>query len=258
MANPVIKTIKENEWRLMATAVTICTLSLLDESQNCLYTYRLTGGTIPDSVDEGIRILNQSITIRSDLQIDIYVMALNNNGKIRVDNLGAIVLDDLTEAQVSIDYNHHEIHEGNHFFYASYITLGNAAVGDYVLAIGAKPLHFVFSLSSDIAGFSLLTYENVTANNDGTLITATNNNRTINKLSTAVLRYNPTSIVITGAVLLRSQKVGVGGTPSSRVGGSINRSDEVILKANTKYLLRITNLSTSNNDINIGMTWYEQ
>jgi hypothetical protein len=52
-------------------------------------------------------------------------------------------------------------------------------------------------------------------------------------------------------------KVATATNPANRTGGSVDRSDEVILKPNTKYLLRITNLSTSNNDINVGMTWYE-
>lgn len=156
-----------------------------------------------------------------------------------------------------IDYNHLQIHEGENFFYSNYITLGNGAVGNFVLECGNKDVHFVFALSSDIAGFSFVTYEGATADADGSLITIYNNNRASGNISKAKLRYNPSNIV-TGSVLLRNGKVGTATNPANRTGGSVTRSDEVILKANTKYLLRITNLSTSNNDINIGMSWYEE
>jgi hypothetical protein len=170
------------------------------------------------------------------------------------------IVDQNTLASVDIDYNHHEIHEGDHFYYSNYITLANVAVGNYVLEVGEKAVHFVFAVSSDIAGFTVETYEGITASADGTVIEIFNNNRTLaeDMPSSSVLRYNPVTIgSITGLKKLRNAKVGVGGTPSSRVAGSLQRSDEVILKKNTKYLLRITNLSTSNNDINIGMSWYE-
>lgn len=45
--------------------------------------------------------------------------------------------------------------------------------------------------------------------------------------------------------------------PSSRIAGSVGRSDEVILDPGVKYLLRITNLSSSDNYLNVGMSWYE-
>lgn len=155
-----------------------------------------------------------------------------------------------------IDLNHLTIHNGDHYFYSTYITLGNAGVGDYVLECGKYDVHFVYTLGSDIAGFTFATYEGVTADSDGTLLSIRNNNRESAKQSTAKLRYNPSNIV-TGSVLLRNGKIGTATNPANRTGGSVNRTDEVILKSRTKYLLRITNLSTSNNDINVGMSWYE-
>jgi hypothetical protein len=85
MANPVIKTIKENEWRLMATSVTAGNIWLLDESQNALFTYRMTGGIAPTTADEGVRFQGQGMIISNDAPIDVYIMALNDNGKVRVD-----------------------------------------------------------------------------------------------------------------------------------------------------------------------------
>lgn len=168
------------------------------------------------------------------------------------------LIDRASRANANMDLNHHEIHEGDHFFVAEYITLGNAAVGDFILEIGDKDIHFVFAAWSDIAGFIVQTYEAITASADGTVIPFLNNCRPLkNKTTFGVLRYNPVTVgSIVGLIRLRNTKVGAGVTPSSRVAGSVQRSDEVVLSKNTKYLLRITNLSTSNNDINIAMSGY--
>lgn len=257
MSNPVIKTIKKDEWRKIASNVVYCSIHLIDENQNAVFTYRTAGDLTAIDNDEGIRITNKSVKLKSDLNIDVYVMALNDNGKIRVDSTGLMIIDELSNVPIGIDYNHHEIHKGQHYFYSGFITLGNAATGNFTL-LSTKDVHFVFSIFSDIAGFTFATYENVTANNDGTLIDIRNNNRDLNIASSSVLRYNPTNVSTAGATLLRSNRLGAGGNPSSRVAGSVTRADEVILKADIKYLLTITNLSTDNNYLNIGMSWYEK
>jgi len=170
------------------------------------------------------------------------------------------LIDRSSRSDTNIDLNHHEIHEGDHFFVAEYITLGNVAVANFVLEVGAKDVHFVFAVWSDLAGFIVQTYEAITASADGTVIPILNNCRPLKSIvSLATLRQDPATIgSIVGLVRLRNSKVGSGGNASSRVAGSLQRSDEVVLTKNTKYLLRITNLSTSNNDINYAMAWYEQ
>lgn len=85
MANPVMMNIKENEWRIVATNVTSGNIWLLDENQNALFTYRDTGESAPTDENEGVRFQQPGMIIANDEPIDVYVMALNNNGKIRVD-----------------------------------------------------------------------------------------------------------------------------------------------------------------------------
>lgn len=84
IANPVIKSLKKDEWRLVASNVTKCDLWLIDEGQNALYTYRITGGTAPTDKNEGVRFIKPYMFIRFDYAIDIYVMALENNGHLSV------------------------------------------------------------------------------------------------------------------------------------------------------------------------------
>lgn len=167
-------------------------------------------------------------------------------------------IDHDSEALVAIETDHARIHAGETFFYVDYYTVANSGVLDFVLECGAKEVHYVFGISSDMAGFTLSTYEGVTVTDaTGSVLNVNNQNRESNNIPTAILKLNPTVQAITTELLLRRTKIGQGGAPSSRVGGSVSRGSEVVLKANTKYLLRITNLSTSNNDINVSMQWYE-
>lgn len=164
---------------------------------------------------------------------------------------------DITNSNVNIDFEHHQIHSGNNYFYQDYITVGNVGVLDYVLQTGSKSIHYTYTVNSDQAGFTFITMSPVTADSDGTLITPFNNNTTSQNKSTVTLRLNPSNIVTTGATTIRKGYAGTATNPAQRTGGSIDRNAEVILKPNTKYLLRITNLSTNNNDIQVGMLWYE-
>lgn len=165
--------------------------------------------------------------------------------------------DSTTGGLVNIDLNHHEIHEGDHFFISSYFTASSTATNDIIIETGAKYCHLVFSIDSNEYGFSLTTYEGVTANTDGTLINSFNNNRPSITAPTATYRLNPTSIVTTSATLIRSTLTGTAVTPLTRSAGSAVREDEVILKTNTKYLIRIANLGSGNNNINFKFNWYE-
>lgn len=165
--------------------------------------------------------------------------------------------DHLNSAIATLDVEHYEIHEGDHFFYSTVFSLASGATAIYTLKTGAKPIHFVFSTVGNDAGISGNTYENVTANEDGTLITINNNNRNSANTTTTTIRFNPTGLNTTGSVLLRTFRAGTGGTPLTRSAGSISRGNEIIFKPNTKYSLSITNLSTSTNNVSFETSWYE-
>lgn len=165
---------------------------------------------------------------------------------------------DSTGSYISIDLEHHEIHEGEAYFYSNYHTVLASGSLNFVFLIGNKNIHYVYTINSDQAGYYFSTYEGITSDDNGTLITPRNHNREYTDASTGTLRLNPTNIVTTGAILLRNGYAGTAVNPSQRTGGSISRSNEVILKKNTRYLLRITNMSSSvSNDIQVGMDWYE-
>ena len=165
--------------------------------------------------------------------------------------------DTITNSIGTIDTEHREIHKGNHFFYANTYEIAGSTTTNFILQTGAKEIHFTFALSSTVAGISYDTYEEVTANEDGTLVTPLNNYRESASATTVTIRLNPTGISTVGATLLRAIRSGNAGATAFQTSGNVDRGNEVIFKANTKYLLAITNLSASTNYINFDANWYE-
>jgi hypothetical protein len=80
MADPVKKSLKKDEWRLMCSNVTVFVISLIDENQNCIYTYRDYLSEAPNSDSDGIRFPNPILTSHFDYPVDVYIKALDDNG----------------------------------------------------------------------------------------------------------------------------------------------------------------------------------
>ena len=96
-----------------------------------------------------------------------------------------IETDDATWTLQTIDYEHHEIHAGSHFFYTDAVTLANAAVQDYLITTPdtAKWAHLIFSATGS-AITTIQLYEG--SDKDGTTPqTIFNSDR--NSLKTSVL-----------------------------------------------------------------------
>lgn len=85
MADPIFVDITpENTWVKVATDVTIGQVWVVDYSVQYLQTYRDTGAAAPTLRSDGVD-LEEVAWINSTLGIDVYVMALNGDGRVRVD-----------------------------------------------------------------------------------------------------------------------------------------------------------------------------
>lgn len=206
-------------------------------------------GVLNAGADDDSDVYEVVITYDQTLDVNIVIL------KGIVDSINSILegaKDLVTNTIGTIDTEHREIHEGHHFFNSIYIPLAGSGVLDLVIETGNKNAHVTFDINSADAGFVFTTYEGVTANADGTLQTLLNNRRESLEVSSLAMRLNPTSVV-PGSNVIRSGLYGTAGGTA----GSVSRGNEVIFKKNTKYLLRVTNLSTSINNINITHNWYE-
>lgn len=182
------------------------------------------------------------------------------DGKLQVEDKNLTNAKDTATNNLGIiETEHKEIHEGNHFFNSYLLSMTGNATYDWVLITGEKYAHVTFTLQTAEAGFSFITYEGITANNDGTIVpNILNNNRNSANASTILFRLAPTGVVTIGSQQVRQGHYGTAAGTGNSVGGSVTRENELILKPNTKYLLRITNLSAQANRMNITHSWYEK
>ena len=164
--------------------------------------------------------------------------------------------DGTTRALPTIDYAHHEVHSGSHYYISGHVTLSDTS-GHYVKLVTPNTdswAHFKWDIiSSGVLETNF--YEGATGGMAGGAgVTPLNNNRN----STGV-----SGVTITSGVSVATSKgtkidsVKVGGTGFKSVsGGSIGRDDEIILKKNETYFREFISSSTGN-VVSFKAYWYE-
>ena len=159
-----------------------------------------------------------------------------------------------------IDYPHHEIHVGSHYFATGVATLPINDVLDFtwVMPNTTKWVHWMWKLdtSSEMAWY---VYEGAVITNAlANTVTPFNSDRNSLSTSGTVMKYEIQADLaaanadtdVTGATLLKSGISGAG-----RTAGGDGREYEMILKQNTIYCLRA--VATAAGYIDFDMEWYE-
>lgn len=165
-------------------------------------------------------------------------------------------IDNATSSLITIDYAHHEVHSGSHFFICGNSTLGSGDTLDFQITTGdtTRWVHITYSYENT-QNLTMQVYEgaNVTAN--GTAVTPINNNRNSTKVST-ISRIQTNGTVTSAGTLLYSYSSGVAGNANSSRSGANERSNELILKQNTTYRFRFLS-GGSGNIFAYCAEWYE-
>jgi hypothetical protein len=171
--------------------------------------------------------------------------------------------DRTTNAIKTVPYEHYEIHVGSHYFIYTTIDIPADDWLDIQIVTPntTRWAHFVPYVASE-AGIDSFIYEGVTILQAGTAITPLNRNR--NSANTSGLTF--ASIIntseananldtsIEGALLIGAATSGSG----RNVGGEVEGRNEIILKQNTAYSIRIHSLdNTATKYVNLLLTWYE-
>ena len=147
------------------------------------------------------------------------------------------------EAVIGIDYAHYKIHEGEHYFHMNFVDLSINAVRDIRITTGdnTKYSHFLFYLDAETET-EWLFYENSTIITPGTNMTLRNNNRNSNKTSSMTIDYidNGNLAGANADTTVSADDRLLGGLlGSGKTGGVQQRENEIILKPNTTYTLRL-------------------
>jgi hypothetical protein len=155
-------------------------------------------------------------------------------------------MDSMTYVQASIEYEHKEIHEGNHFFYEDYAALAQDAAIDFGIYTpdGKTWTHIVWEIVSTL-GMTVQMYEDANITWDGTDLTAFNNNRNHSKENNW-MQFQSDPTVNNVGTLLAERQIGSASNPNLGLPGDGGRNREIILKKNTIYLWRLTSLNNAN------------
>jgi hypothetical protein len=161
--------------------------------------------------------------------------------------------DNIFKAPLVVDIGHHEIHEGDTFTFCEVISLGNGASQDYIITTPntTKWAHFGYNVDfNDGAGLFYMYADSDRAGT--TLQNVYNRNMNSATVNTTTVKKDQTGGTTDGTVIC-TKRAGSGKT----LAGVASSGSERVLKQNRKYLIRLTNATTSTNNVSVEFTWYE-
>jgi len=170
-------------------------------------------------------------------------------------------LDKVTNSIQTIDYAHHEIHAGSHFFVTGVQDLSTNQVLDFtwVMPDTTTWTHWLWSIDTE-AETAWYVYEGAVITNAlANTVTPLNSNRNSETTSGTTMKYEVQANLtaanadtdVTSATLLKS---GISGSGKGK-GGEASREYELILKQNTIYCMRA--VATAAGYIDFDMEFYE-
>jgi hypothetical protein len=181
-----------------------------------------------------------TVTIGSQATVSIY----GSQGEVFGQDASTLTMQ-------TIEYEHHEIHSGSHYFLTGYNTLDNTNVHDYTIKTPdtGKWAHLLFEIETSDAT-TINVYEGASAVSGASLslFTPINNNRNSANTSDLTIWSLP-SIAGVGSQIISHKW-------PNKTQGSLNRDHELVLKQNETYLWRFTSGANAN-IINFDVTWYE-
>lgn len=163
--------------------------------------------------------------------------------------------DDYSDAQTTIDYGHHEIHEGDHYSVEGYETLGSAGTVAFCLTTpnNGKYANMLFSIEST-GNTEFNSYRYGSYSTGGTqAIPINSNHNSAGTSDTAVFRN---STIISLGSNFQAKSVGVSGSPVRTSGGDVRSENEHVLKENSVYIYHIKS-NSADNVISYHGNWYE-
>jgi hypothetical protein len=162
--------------------------------------------------------------------------------------------DPLSGHLIFLGHTEHEVHKGELFMAEHSDNVANGNSLEMMITTSTSPTHFAVSVA---AGGQVTVYLfEGTAKTAGTGITPRNFNRTKSDATSVVVAHTPGGAG-DGTAIINGRLVPGGATVQTRVGASARSGTELILKASTKYLLRVTNTSGGAIDINPSIVFYD-
>lgn len=162
-------------------------------------------------------------------------------------------MDSTTNALIGVDYAHHEVHDGSHYFIKKWADITGAATVAYFMFVTpntTKRIHAKVAIAAE-AEFRVEIFEGGTVSANGTALTAINNDR--DSASTAgLLAYNAPTVTSDGTQIWDTV---VGSGKNSTI--SLGLNYEIIAATDETYLFKITKVAAGTHWIDFDFFWYE-
>ena len=166
---------------------------------------------------------------------------------------------------VTIEIEHHKVHEGEIFFASDDATGVNIATPKFYLLttpdanITGKHIHFAYTLNVNrSAKFEI--WEDSFINASGTLLNIGNADRNSTKVNYVEI-YKDATVNASGSRIavfhVGSAASGLGANAVTGGGGADSKLPELILKSDTKYIFKISP-KEDDLDMSIGFGYYQQ
>ena len=163
----------------------------------------------------------------------------------------ALSIDDVTNAINVMQYEHHEIHEGNSFVISGTTTLNAGEYYNLLITTNSTSYPHLVGVVRSSGEATVLWYEGPTLSANGTAITPINRNRSSAATADTATYSNPTW-TSTGSLLFTA---GIGA--GSKTGGEERAIAEWILDTSQSYILRVLSAGNGNN-LSFALDWYEK
>lgn len=188
-------------------------------------------------------------------QYPLGIVQVELNSNLEDDTSVKLLVDARSGGLVVVPQTHYQVHTGASFRYSDSVTLNAAATQDYLITTPntAKYAHFTFKADGS-AITSFVMYEG--ADRTGTTSqTLWNANRNSGTTATVTIHKGASGGTTDGTQMITYSSGASQG--ASRSDAHAQYDNEWVLKANTKYLFRVTSGSASNL-CNVDFQWYER
>lgn len=163
-------------------------------------------------------------------------------------------IDQTTDCNAMVELEHQKVHLGNAYFYTCVAEVDNGSTLDRFIITPAttKWAHLLWEVEAQ--GLTTMEFsEGATGATRG--VTEYNRNRNYADTPTTLV-FEPNDEAAVNGTVIWNWKSGTTGPVASRNPSLVRASGELVLKQNTKYLMKITS-GVNDNNISLYFTWYE-
>lgn len=163
-------------------------------------------------------------------------------------------IDPSTNAWIFVTNQHKEVHSGTAYVHRAFHNIVKNGTFDHLIITPntTKWGHVTISVEGVTSSIEVMLYEDTTVSANGALMTVFNRNRNYADNNTMLIYGTPT---VTGVGTLLADNVFGAGKNSA--GGGGRDGNEIVLKQNTLYLLRVNERNIQATDVNFVIDWYE-